>query len=111
MAYAIKMNDPALSKGAVVTVDGLGNLVNGDTTVVSDEQYEAFRIHNSTQKVDYDEEGRMTITTEKGPTLLQAFKDNKSITVKEVKTDTSPNLTTDPVVQETQEAAAPKDGE
>ena len=111
MAYEIKMDDPALPKGAVVTVDGLGNLTNKGTTVVSDEQHEAFRTHNSKQVFEYDKNGNMIVTTEKGQTLLQAFKDNKSFTVKEVKSDVNPTLTTDPVVQETQEAAAPKDGE
>lgn len=111
MAYEIKMDDPALPKGAVVTVDVLGNLTNKATTVVSAEQHEAFRAHNSTQKFEHDEEGNMIVTTEKGPTLVQAFKDNKLFTVKEVKSDANPTLTTDPVVQETQEATAPKDGE
>ena len=87
MAYEIKMNDPALPKGAVVTVDGLGNLTNGETTVVSNDQHEAFRAHNSTQKFEHDKDGNMTVTTEKGPTLTQAFKDNKVFTVKEVKSD------------------------
>ena len=111
MAYEIKMNDPALPKGAVVTIDGLGNLTNGETTVVSNDQHEAFRAHNSTQKFAHDKDGNILVTTENGPTLAQAFKDNKSFTVKEVKSDVNPTLTTDPVVQETQEATAPKDGE
>lgn len=111
MAYEIKMDDPALPKGAVVTVDGLGNLTNKATTVVSDEQHEAFRIHNSRLRFDHDENGNMFVINEKGPTLAQAFKDSKSFTVKEVKSDANPTLTTDPVVQETQEATAPKDGE
>ena len=111
MAYEIKMDDPALPKGAVVTVDGLGNLTNKETTVVSNDQHEAFRVHNSTQKFVHDKDGNMLVTTEKGPTLTQAFKGSKSFTVKEVKTGVNPTLTTDPVVQETQEATAPEDGE
>lgn len=114
MAYEIKMDDPALPKGAVVTVDGLGNLTNKVATVVSDEQHEAFRIHNSRQFFDYDKNGNMIITTEKGQTLPQAFKDNKTITIKEVKSTANPTLTTDPVVPvvpETQEADEQRDGE
>ena len=111
MAYEIKMDDPALPKGAVVTVDGLGNLTNKGTTVVSNDQHEAFRVHNSTQKFAHDKDGNILVTTEKGPTLTQAFKDSNVFTVKEVKTDVNPTMTTNPVVQETQEAAAPEDGE
>lgn len=107
MAYEIKMDDPALPKGAVVTVDGLGNLTNKATTVVSTEQHEAFRTHNSRQSFAHDENGGMIITTEKGPTLAQAFKDSKVISVKEVK-DANPTLTTDPVVQDSDEQ---RDGE
>ena len=111
MAYEIKMDDPALPKGAIVTVDGLGNLTNKATTVVSTEQHEAFRTHNSKQTFDHDENGSMIITTEKGPTLVQAFKDSKTISVKEVK-DANPTLTTDPVVPDTQDAPAEqKEGE
>lgn len=110
MAYEIKMDDPALPKGAVVTVDGLGNLTNKATTVVSTEQHEDFRTHNSRQTFAHDENGSIIITTEKGPTLMQAFKDSKVISVKEVK-DANPTLTTDPVVPETQEAAEQRDGE
>ena len=111
MAYEIKMDDPALPKGAVVTVDGLGNLTNKETTVVSDEQHEAFRAHNSTQKFEHDENGNMTVTTEKGPTLIQAFKDSATISVKEAK-NANPTLTTDPVVPDTQDAPAEqKEGE
>ena len=110
MAYEIKMDDPTLPKGAVVTVDGLGNLTNKATTVVSTEQHEAFRTHNSKQFFEHDKNGNMLVTTEKGPTLSQAFKDNKTISVKEVK-DTDPTLTTDPVVPETQEATEQRDGE
>lgn len=111
MAYEIKMNDPALPKGAVVTIDGLGNLTNGETTVVSTEQHEAFRTHNSRQSFAHDKNGNMLVTTEKGPTLPQAFKDNKTITVKEVRSTANPTLTTDPVVPETQEAYEQRDGE
>lgn len=107
MAYEIKMDDPALPNGAVVTVDGLGNLTNKATTVVSTEQHEAFRIHNSRQSFAHDKNGSMIITTEKGPTLMQAFKDSKIISVKEVK-DANPTLTTDPVVQDSDEQ---RDGE
>lgn len=113
MAYEIKMDDPALPKGAVVTVDGLGNLTNKETTVVSDEQHEAFRTHNSRQVFEHDENGNMIVTTEKGPTLVQAFKDSKTISVKEAKNaNPTPTLTTDPVVPDTQDAPAEqKEGE
>lgn len=110
MAYEIKMDDPALQKGAIVTVDGLGNLTNKATTVVSAEQHEAFRTHNSKQTFDYDENGSMIISTEKGPTLVQAFKDSKTISVKEVK-DANPTLTTDPVVPDTQDPNEQREGE
>lgn len=103
-AFEITYNDPALPKGTVVTVDGLGNLENGKSVVVSGEQHEQFRNHNKKQNFGWDNNGSLIVEEEPGPTLTQAFKDHEHIKVKSVKSDTGPTVSTDPVQPQAPEA-------
>jgi hypothetical protein len=79
--YEITLDFPDRSKGDTVEIDGLGVFENGYSYTVSDEEAEAFRLHHTTQQHEWDKDGNMTTTTEKGPTLLQAFQGNDSVDV------------------------------
>jgi hypothetical protein len=83
--YTVEVNLPNVAKGQPVEIDGLGTFVNGETAEVSEGDAQSFRQKHSTMRTEYDEEGRMTNTVEQGPTLSQAFKGNKNITVKKTK--------------------------
>lgn len=87
MAVEIEFNNPDIPKGTEVTIDGLGILVNGETRVVSEEEQEQFRTHNSVQHTSYSKKGELVIETEKGPTISQALKKVRGITTKVVNSE------------------------
>lgn len=72
--YKITLNFPNLAKGAEVQIAGLGVFENGYEYVVSDEEAEAFRVHNQVVSTEVGkDDGSFTTTASPGPTLLQAF--------------------------------------
>lgn len=73
--YQIKFDFPNLPKGGEIDITGLNNRFyeNGKTYAVSEEEAEQYRV---TYPVVLDDG-----TTAPGPTLLEAFKDNKFVTV------------------------------
>lgn len=83
--YEVTVNMDSLPKGADVEVDGLGMFKNGETTEVSDEAAEYFRVKHSTTTFDYDEKGNLIQETTPGPTILQAFRGVDHIDAKRVK--------------------------
>lgn len=84
--YTVKVNDPALPDGHEVEVPGLGVFKNGSTRQISEEQAEYFRDVNS-QLVDVETDdrpawtGAAAVERQRGPTVLQAFKDHPVVSV------------------------------
>lgn len=79
--YKLKMDNPALPSGTEVQIHGLGFIKNGHEEIIDDERAEAFRGANQVQRtVEATEQGTIVVT-EKGPTLLQAFKGHPFVTV------------------------------
>jgi hypothetical protein len=88
--YKVKVNDPALPKGADVEVPGLGVFANGSTTQVSEEQAEAYRDNNAVlADVETDDRpawtGAAGVELRRGPTVLQAFEGHSTVSVETVK--------------------------
>jgi hypothetical protein len=79
--YRISVDLPNLGKGQTVEIDGLGIFTNGSEGEVTEEQAEAFRVKHQVAKSETDAEGNMHTEVTLGPTVLQAFKGNKYITV------------------------------
>jgi hypothetical protein len=88
--YTIKFDFPNLPKGGEIDITGLyvenenkspSHFENGKSYVIDDAMAENFRV--SSPVVSTDKEGRAT--SEPGPTLLEAFKDNKFVVVSTVK--------------------------
>lgn len=77
MGYKVEVNYPNLPKGEVVTIDGVGELVNGSTTEVSDAQADAFRTRHPIS----DKDGNLV----QGPTLLKAFESSEHVKVTSTK--------------------------
>jgi len=75
--YKIKYDSPTLGKGEVVTVTGLGELINGKFVEFPDNANETFKAANGV--VDIDEEGNAFFVS--GLSLKEAFKADKSFTV------------------------------
>jgi hypothetical protein len=84
--YSVKVNDPALPDGHEVEVPGLGVFKNGSTRQISEEQAEYFRDVNA-RLVDVETDDRPAFTgaaateLQRGPTVLQAFKDHPVVSV------------------------------
>jgi hypothetical protein len=70
--YKLKVDVPSLEKGAVLTIDGIGEVENGKTVTIDEDTATAFRVAHAKQVGEYDEDGNMTIDTVLGPTLLEA---------------------------------------
>jgi hypothetical protein len=83
--YKITLDFPNLPKsgeGSEVDIAGIGRLQNGGTYVVSAADAEAFRIAHPGPVEAVPEQGAETsFETQRGPTLLQAFKDHPHIKV------------------------------
>lgn len=83
--YKITLNLPGLSKDDSVTIDGIGELKNGDTYEVSAEEAEAFRNAHMRPVESVDSSsGETRVENQPGPTLYEAFKDHEHITVETV---------------------------
>lgn len=78
--YKIKFSSPTLSAGEVVTVDGLGALVNGETVEFDDSVNDAFR--QATAVVAFDNGDAKLVL---GKDLVTHFKNHSTITVTHVK--------------------------
>lgn len=79
--YVLKIDFPNLPKGAPVDIDGLGRFENGHEYEISKEEAETYRLQNVTQSFEHDKDGNLLVETKKGPTLLQAFKNNDNVDV------------------------------
>ena len=62
MPFEVKFEDDTIAKGQSVIVDGIGEFVNGESRVVTDEENTLFKAFN-------------------GQTVQEAFKNNKRFTV------------------------------
>lgn len=82
--YKLSLNFPNLAKGAEVQIDGLGVFENGYEYDITTEEADAYRVHNQVLVSELDEEGSATNSVEPGPTLLQAFKSSKGVTVRKM---------------------------
>lgn len=79
--YKITFNFPNLPKGGEVDITGLNHIFeNGSTYTISEEEAQAFRDHNPVV-LESDGDG----VYGPGPTLLEAFKDNKHVKVETIK--------------------------
>jgi hypothetical protein len=91
--YKITLNLPGLPKsgeGSEVEIAGIGRLQNGKTYDISEEEAQAFRNANSNNapvEGKTGPDGETLYETQPGPTLLQAFKDNKFVTVEKTKSN------------------------
>ena len=65
MPFEVKFEDETIAKGQAVIVDGIGEFVNGETRIVTDEENESFK-------------------TFYGQGVQEAFKSNKRFTVTKV---------------------------
>jgi hypothetical protein len=83
--YNLTIDLPNLAKGAEVDIDGLGRFENGGSYEISDDEAEAFRTKHQTVTSEYDSEGNLHTTLEKGPTVAQAFSGDKNVTVRTTK--------------------------
>lgn len=83
--YEIKLDDPTLSKGVVVNLDSVGDIPNGGSITLTEDDQTAFRIKRG--KVILGENGP---EWELGPTLLQAFKGSQTVVVTKLKTTDRP---------------------
>lgn len=89
--YTFKMDRPGLPPGAEVYINGLGQVRNGEEITVDDDAAEAFRHANSTQESQIVGEDNITVVTDVlGPTLLQAFKSDPTVTVEVLKPPKTP---------------------
>jgi hypothetical protein len=81
--YTIKFDFPNLPKGGEIDITGLNQIFeNGKEYVVDADEAELFRIANQHPVVsDKPQDLRDGVEWEKGPTLLEAFKDNPGVTV------------------------------
>lgn len=87
--YKLAIDLPNSAPGAEVSINGLGVFENGREYEIDDDRAEAYRLVNQVQTSTTDKDGAMTVSTEPGPTLLEAFKSHPGIkvtTVKEKKT-------------------------
>lgn len=84
--YEVTVNNPVLGKGVEVEIPGLGIVKNGSTTEVSEEQAETFRLVNQGPVVTEQDENGADVykQPDKGPTLLQAYKDDPHVEVRTV---------------------------
>lgn len=89
--YTMKIDLPTVAKGADVEIDGLGVFENGGEYEISDEEAQDFRAHHTTQTFEHDDEGNLIVTQKQGPTVAQAFRGHKHITVTVVKGDDDPD--------------------
>jgi hypothetical protein len=78
MPYKLKLNLPYLGEGQKVAINGLGEFANG-THDITDEEHDLFRRLN----VSNDPKTGKFVD---GPTLVEAFKDRKDVTVTVTKT-------------------------
>jgi hypothetical protein len=81
LSYSIKIDYPEQSDAYEVYIDGLGTLKNGTTTDLTDQQLAAFASYGSYVDHEYDENGRIRLIPTAGPSLEEAFQNNKGITV------------------------------
>ena len=79
--YALKVDFENLAEGTPVELDGLGIFENGGAYVIEDDEAEHFRNFHSVQKIKHDKKGKMTVTTELGPTVLEYFEGNPGVEV------------------------------
>jgi hypothetical protein len=83
--YSFTINRPGTAPGTELQIHGLGLVKNGQTTFVSNEDAERFRAMNATLETEIDDDGVTVASQVKGPTLLQAFKNDPDVTVEVVK--------------------------
>jgi hypothetical protein len=81
--YTIAFNFPNLPKGGEIDITGLNQIFkNGNEYTIDAHEAELFRIANQRPVVsDKPQDLRDGVDWEKGPTLLEAFKDNPGVTV------------------------------
>jgi hypothetical protein len=79
--YHLKLNLPNMAKGAEVEIDGLGVFRNGHEYEIEPHMAESFRNSHARSVPTFGDDGSFTQERVLGPTLLQTFKDNPSITV------------------------------
>jgi hypothetical protein len=84
MVYRIKIKRPGLPNGAKLQIGGLGIVENGKWFAVDDDLHASFRAAHQRQSSETDEQGNMTVKTEMGPTLIQAFEHDADVTVEKV---------------------------
>lgn len=84
--YKVTVNDPTIPDGHDVEVPGLGVFKNGNTRQISEEDADYYRTVNA-QLVDVETDdrpawtGAAAVELQRGPTVLQAFKDHPTVTV------------------------------
>jgi hypothetical protein len=89
VAFSVEVNLPNRPKGDGIEILGLGVFPNGETTEISDEQMEYFRVIN-TRLVDVDSEDRPAFTgaagmeSRQGPDAVEAFKEHPHISVSKI---------------------------
>ena len=81
MPFDVKFEDESIPKGQVVHVDGLGELVNGETRQVSDEENAQFMARNQVVDTPVTKSGNMQVKTKDGPSVVEAFKRDPRFTV------------------------------
>ena len=91
--YHIAFNSTELPRGAEIEVDGLGVFKNKSEYDVSKDDAEAYRQRHVQQTSEYDKDGNLIVTTEPGPTLLQAFHGREDVVVTNVPGETPPEET------------------
>ena len=79
--YKITINKPTLAPGTELQINGLGIVKNGETFFVDEEQAQTFRVMNLTVASTTNRKGEMEVKQVLGPTLLQAFKGDKTVKV------------------------------
>lgn len=79
--YKITLNSPHTGKGEVITVAGLGELVNGVTTDFENSVEDKFR--DARSYIEFDEDGVPKVV--RGQTLRQTFQNHPYIKVEFVK--------------------------
>lgn len=83
--YRFIVNRPGTAPGTELQIHGLGIVKNGHELLVDNEVAERFRVYNATLESHIDESGVVVAEQVKGPTLLQAFKNDPDVTVEVIK--------------------------
>jgi hypothetical protein len=85
--YDITVDLPNLPKGAEVQVNGLGILLNGETTFVSEDAANHWREMNVDLQQEYNDKGQLVTTVNKSGTLLQTLGKVDGLTVSTAEAD------------------------